>query len=166
MSIEQYVRFIEESNTIEGINREPTDAEINEFVRFINLENIEIKDLKKFVSIYAPGNILRSKPNLNVIIGGCYAPSGGKQIRNRLQCILDNMDTYCGSFKPLDYSYTTPYETHIKFELLHPFTDGNGRSGRALWAWQMIRLYKGNFPKLSFLHSFYYQTLANEKKND
>lgn len=46
-----------------------------------------------------------------------------------------------------------PWEVHIAYEMLHPFTDGNGRSGRMLWAWQMR-----NFP-LDFLHTFYYQTL-------
>ena len=45
-------------------------------------------------------------------------------------------------------------ETHVRYELLHPFLDGNGRSGRALWLWLM-----GQAP-LGFLHTFYYQTLS------
>jgi hypothetical protein len=36
-----------------------------------------------------------------------------------------------------------------------PTTDGNGRSGRALWLWCM----RGRAP-LGFLHQFYYQTLG------
>jgi Fic family protein len=35
--------------------------------------------------------------------------------------------------------------------------DGNGRSGRAIWLWQMLRQ-EGGAP-LGFLHHFYYQTL-------
>lgn len=49
----------------------------------------------------------------------------------------------------------SPFTTHLRYESIHPFSDGNGRSGRALWLWQM----KGRAP-LGFLHQFYYQTLA------
>lgn len=121
MLIEQYVKFIKESNTIEGIYREPTEAEVSEFIRFINLEMVQIKDLKKFVSIYAPGNVIRDKPHLNVSIGGYYAPPGSTYIKTRLRDILNNINN------------NTPYRNHVEFEMLHPFTDGNGRSGRALW---------------------------------
>lgn len=42
--------------------------------------------------------------------------------------------------------------------MLHPFMDGNGRTGRAVWAWAMQRDGQDPFA-LSFLHRFYYQTL-------
>lgn len=145
----QYV-FIVESNRIERIFREPTKQEITEFDRFLNLEKITIKDLKKFVSIYAPGHIIRDRTTLNVSVGGYYAPFGGKKIITRLQEILDNMDQ------------NGAYKTHVQYELLHAFTDGNGRSGRALWAWQMFKK-NGCLPDIGFLHSFYYQTLSNAR---
>jgi Fic family protein len=33
----------------------------------------------------------------------------------------------------------SPHETYRLFRALRPFTDGNGRAGRALWMWQSIR---------------------------
>ena len=55
-----------------------------------------------------------------------------------------------------------PYVFHCEFETLHPFTDGNGRLGRALWLRQVIR--DGSFvPYRPFLQSFYYATLAGRR---
>ena len=47
-----------------------------------------------------------------------------------------------------------------RYETLHPFMDGNGRSGRILWAWQMIEHNIAPGLSLGFLHAYYYQTLA------
>jgi Fic family protein len=52
----------------------------------------------------------------------------------------------------------SPYQQHHQYESLHPFTDGNGRSGRTIWAWHMMRVGRDPFA-LPFLHRFYYQAL-------
>lgn len=52
-----------------------------------------------------------------------------------------------------------PFQMHNKFVHLHPFMDGNGRSGRAIWARQMINHMGYDFNP-GFLHVFYYQTLG------
>lgn len=148
--------FIRESNRIEGIHCEPTLKEIAEFERFIGLDTVTIKDLKQFVSVYAPGQRFRGAKGLNVSIGGELAPLGGQFMYYKTQEILDNLEQ------------EGAYKTHVAYELLHPFTDGNGRSGRALWAWQMNRAKDGwsrsAWLSLGFLHTFYYQTLQNARR--
>ena len=54
----------------------------------------------------------------------------------------------------------SPYDVHCEYEDLHPFMDGNGRTGRALLAWMMIRRkgWESTFA-LPFLHRWYYQSL-------
>lgn len=141
--------FVRESNRIERITREPTDAELAEFERFMGLRVVTVEEMERFVSVYQPDAVLRDRRGLDVRVGAHVPPRGAPEIRDRLATILR------GAHRVPDVRqrHRLAYLTHVKFETLHPLTDGNGRSGRMLWAWQMQR-----FP-LGFLHHWYYQSL-------
>lgn len=138
--------FIEESNRIEGIVREATYEEIQATTAFLDKPRIVTSDLEDLVDVYAPGNRLRDAYGIDVTVGGFLQPRGSPAIRTALDTLLTRVSDK-------DERYT-PWQTHMAFLLLHPFTDGNGRGGRALWLWQM------RTAPLGFLHKFYYQTLA------
>lgn len=144
------IAFIAESNAIEGIASEPTEEEIDATDKFLRLRKLTIIALKKLVSVYQSDAVLRDQIGLNVCVGNYVAPNGGPQIKLDLEYLLSDI-TSC----PNDFS---PYAFHHEYESLHPFTDGNGRSGRAIWAWHMIRVGRNPF-ELPFLHRFYYQSL-------
>lgn len=137
--------FVRESNRIEGIHREPTKAEICAHEKLIMLDVVNVPDLVDFVKVVQPDAVLRDNIAVHgVRVGNHIAPPSGPEIRHYLGIILGDMQI----------NKTDAYETHCKYLTLHPFTDGNGRSSRALWLWQM----NGRAP-LGFLHHFYYQTL-------
>ena len=140
-----YTEFVTESNAIEGIHRDPTQEELAEFARFMELDKVTVQELEQFVSIYEPSARLRRERGMNVRIGGHYPPVGGPKIEQKLTNLLLDIEAGLGA-----------YEAHLRYESLHPFSDGNGRSGRMLWARQMGPYKLG----LKFLHMFYYQTLA------
>jgi Fic/DOC family len=139
--------FITESNRIEDILRPPTQGEIDAHDTIWSKQEITVADLEDFVAEVA-GRPLRRRLGQNVRVGRHIPPPGGPGIEEDLKAI----------FAAIQEGDVTPYETHQRYELLHPFLDGNGRSGRALWAWHMMRDGLDSFA-LPFLHRWYYQSL-------
>lgn len=144
--------FLAESNLIEGKHTVSTE-EISGAMVFLERQHITTEDVCCCVYLTQPGAKLRELPGQNVRVGQHLPPPGGPAIRKNLDLLLEQ------AHEVLD-----PYATHAAYETLHPFTDGNGRSGRLLWLWQMLRLH-GQMPSLGFLHTWYYQSLQGARED-
>lgn len=145
--------FVRESNRIEGIHRDPTTDEISATARFLSNSGrpVTITDLIDLVAVYQPNAKPRFVQGLDVRVGNHIPPRGGPHVQARLVSLLEQKDRHRDA-----------YEMHIEYETLHPFTDGNGRSGRALWLREMGGMWKA---PLGFLHTFYYQTLQHSGRD-
>jgi hypothetical protein len=145
-SLETLRPFADESNKIEGMGP-ATIVEVEALHDFLDDPMVTAQALELYVGAVAPGHVLRKHVGLNVRVGSHIAPAGGPEIYDRLHDRLMNRRQW------------TPYQNHLWYENLHPFTDGNGRSGRALWLYEMLERGLGSGLTIGFLHSFYYQTL-------
>ncbi len=135
--------FLRESLMIEGIRRAPTAQEVEATSAFLE-GPLTVDAVLAIQAVYAPGKPLRNRVGMDVRVGRHIPKRGSPYMRDLLADVLNNED---------------PHSQHVAFELLHPFLDGNGRTGRAVWAWSMIRAGRDPFA-IGFLHRIYYQMLA------
>jgi len=139
--------FLTESNRIEGICIVKAH-ELKAAQEFLGLSTLCIADLEEVCRAFQPDAVLRVKEGQDVYIGNHVPPAGGPFILREIERILTNVE-----------EIASPFIIHRRFEDLHPFTDGNGRTGRILWLWQMVNQYGYQLGRL-FLHQWYYQSLA------
>lgn len=145
------VTFLKESNAIEGIFRDPTAKEITVLDDFLKLSELSIANVENLVNVFQPGAGLRMRTGMDVRVGDYTCPRGGIDILDRLEEILADISGVLPA-APSNH----PYAIHQSYLDLHPFMDGNGRSARAIWLWQMAI---DNF-NLPFLQWHYYETLS------
>jgi hypothetical protein len=96
--------------------------------------------------------------NIAVTVGGRYCPSESKYfIRKKVQDWLDNCRNHTGLGAEEDIK-----RWHVDFEEIHPFIDGNGRTGRILMNLQRLNV---NLPMLIIKEAerqAYYQWMKKE----
>ena len=143
------VAFQHESNKIEGIVG-VSGKQIEALQQLLAAKQMHERVLTAYVKIIQPDARLRSTSDIpGVRVGNYIAPSSGPALMEQLDRLLSSINRHAIS----------THEAHCMYEMLHPFTDGNGRSGRALWLWM-----RHGIAQLGFLHQFYYDTLVSFEK--
>ncbi len=138
--------FVAESNRIEGIYR-VKQHEYDAHRSLLCRPALTIPAIVEFVHVICQAP-LRREIGMNVYVGNHVPPPGGPDIVDALDKLLIQISE----------DKISPYEGHHAYETLHPFGDGNGRSGRAIWAWH--KKLRGEDPfRLGFLHEWYYESL-------
>jgi len=140
MLIPAIVAFVRNSNLIAGIERASTVDEVSATKCFLELPTLLLMDVCALQAVYAPDEPIRERVGMNVTI---------------------ELTKLCMRVsRAPSPPYDNPWLEHITFENLHPFPEGNGRTGRAIWAWHMQKIGVDPFA-LPFLQRFYYQTIEN-----
>lgn len=72
------------------------------------------------------------KKTRNVVLGASFTPSEPYQVIEHLKNWTDTLSYRLDIAKTKKEKIEAIMESHLRFEQIHPFSDGNGRTGRAL----------------------------------
>lgn len=132
-------KHVHESNIIEGFDDYDVDTQSLLAWDWLRRKKVitheVIQELNKRLTAHQEDlddmwrGTYRSRSRVRVYIGG---REGAKP--SMVQGLMDNW--------LLDFLTLTPKEAHIRFESIHPFIDGNGRTGRMLMWWHELKLGK------------------------
>jgi len=154
---DQLKALLWESNLIEGIDKPITEKQIEASRYIIETQQVGVADLSNWVLLFQPDGLLRDQYKMNVRVGVHIPPGGGPHITSRLESLMIQMRR----------GRASAYKCHIDYLNLHPFMDGNGRSGRILLLWQAWH----HEPKLfmdalqnGLLHTWYMETMRQNSR--
>ena len=125
--------FIIESNRISGITQKICKDDADAYEELLKLNKLTIESLINLLKFICPQGRLRSGTGMDVTRGDHTPTLGGYDVVKELTELLKliNDSAHRG------YGAEVAFATHLMFERLHPFTEGNSRIGRAIWLWLM-----------------------------
>lgn len=135
-------RHLRESNLIEGIDDAAADADAayawDWFVAtaFEGVVEAHIRQLQHLLTSH--------QTDLDVHERGAYRRVQvyvGNHVPPPAYAVPGLMEAFVAEFEDMD-----PIDAHVRFETIHPFVDGNGRTGRILLWWHQLR--RGEVPTL------------------
>jgi hypothetical protein len=153
-------KFLIENSKIEGITL--VDAQIGAqetmLSFFLTLPVVRLHHVCAAAHLFAgTKGRLRDRVGDDVMVGDYVAPKGGPEVRESLELLVREVELSQNRYSKGRENRI--FHNHMAFEKLHPFMDGNGRTGRLLWVWEMEKAGFTWWREIGFLHSFYYQTL-------
>lgn len=126
------------------------------------------KDALKIHELLMPGQLppqyIGKVRNVGVYVGTYTAPPPGP----RLKQVIKDFDKWLPKIEEKmseEARYKLIYEAHVRYEMIHPFVDGNGRSGRLFWL-ALLNFYGFEFNEIDIDDRYTYYRSLQQRQND
>lgn len=144
--------LLRESNLIEGVGLEGLESSKKAYLYLMQVkEPLTLKHILKTHKLLMSTLNPRIAGKIRQVAVGIY--SGGILIKScpKPEEIQGMMNRFLRRVnEPSDNSGSFCQSCHIEFEMMHPFEDGNGRTGRIILAWMRKQM---GLPLLTILNS-------------
>ena len=136
MNNKDILKFLQESNAIEGVY--DADSLFQAFVAWEYLMKEKklsigaILKVHKILMLHQESLYEKDKGYFR----NCDVRVGSRACSSHLK-VHELMEKWIKSYAPITVDAK---KAHIAFEKIHPFVDGNGRTGRLLLLWQYVKL--------------------------
>lgn len=135
MNQDEALKYIHQSNLIEGIDSSKEDKQSLVAWNFLKKQSgIAPATLFTLHRLITQNQLAKHEAgyyrDVNVTVGNRLCPSP--------HLVPHLMNNYLLDFSKL----LDPIEMHVRYEKIHPWVDGNGRSGRMLLWWHELKLGK------------------------
>ena len=160
------VRYmLKESNAIEGVfGRYPLVQAGRAWRYAMNFDKITPEIIKEIHRIMMIG--LPLEPRHRGAWRDIPVYIGGEKKSQPPLVIQRQIEEWCEKTNTVDRNFD-PVTLHIAFEEIHPFVDGNGRVGRLLLNWHLVK--RNNAPLLVYTHTdrkTYYRLFASYRAKE
>lgn len=135
--------FLRESNAIEDVWDQVSMRDARKAWKFImNFDTLNVQIVKETHKMLMVSQDIEHKykgefRDVPVYIGGEKKSDSPLVIGEKLRLLIAHIHEV---MKNKDLNHEVPACCHIKFEEIHPFIDGNGRIGRILMNWQLVKM--------------------------
>ena len=134
---EEVDRFLRESNAIEGVYDDDSLVQAHLAFDYLMEHDYISRDIIKHAH-----KILMKNQDIDKFDKGAWRRrpvSIGGQLKIDPPLIIDHkIKVWCEDTMRVDRNYD-PVNLHVEFEEIHPFIDGNGRMGRLLLNWHLVK---------------------------
>jgi Fic family protein len=125
-------KYIKASNEIEGIYSEEEDAQSLLAWAYLEkltlLSHVDIMRVQKIITLHQDDLAPNERGYYRGMAGNTTNVSVGGRLAPDHSYVADLMQGWLA-----DIPFMTPLTSHIRFESIHPFRDGNGRTGRMIY---------------------------------